>query len=95
MASRGSELSSDLKKPVKLQVNIFGATWKDVVRFDADNDFASMEVMDAANTLGRNSMDQRSRFRIVRDDPAFDGVHAVVLTEWMPGQGWKAVGHAV
>ncbi|MET3461252.1 hypothetical protein [Variovorax atrisoli] len=85
--------TADRKKPAKLQVNIFASTWKDVVRFDADNDFQSMEVMDAAATLGRNSFDSRSRFRIVREDPAFTGQDADVMTEWTPGEGWKAVQH--
>ncbi|MGQ3055423.1 MAG: hypothetical protein ACT6S0_26845 [Roseateles sp.] len=80
-------------KPAKLQVNIFSSTWKDVVRFDAANDFQSMEVMDAAATLGRNSFDNRPRFRIVRDDPAFTGQDAIVITEWAPGDGWKGVQH--
>lgn len=87
-------MATERKKPVKLQVNIFASTWKDVVRFDADSDFQSMEVMDAAATLGRNSFDQRPRFRIVRDDPAFAGEETVVITEWASGEGWKGERHA-
>lgn len=85
--------AADRKKPAKLQVNIFSTTWKDVVRFDAANDFQSMEVMDAAATLGRNSCDSRPRFRIVRDDPAFTGQDALVITEWAPADGWTGVHH--
>jgi hypothetical protein len=84
-------MAAERKKPVKLQVNIFSTTWKDVVRFDAANDFQSMEVMDAAETLGRNSFDNRPRFRIVRDAPATVIQDAEVLTEWTPGDGWKVV----
>lgn len=83
--------TAERKKPAKLQVNIFSTTWKDVVRFDAANDFQSMEVMDAAATLGRNSFDGRPRFRIVREDPAFTGQDSDVMTEWTPSEGWKAV----
>lgn len=86
-------MSSERKKPVKLQVNLFGAAWKDVVRFDAANDFGSMEVLDAAETLARNSVQQRSHFRIVRDDPESTGIDADVLY-LLKADGWKAVTHA-
>lgn len=88
-------MSSDHKKPVKLQVNTFGAAWRDVVRFDASNDVLSWEVMDAAERLGRMDSAQRTKFRVVVEDVNLAlGAEAEVLTQWTPERGWKAVTHA-
>lgn len=84
-------MSSDRTKPVKLQVNIFTGTWKDVLRFDAADDAAGAEIMEAAATLGRHSWKSRSAFRIATDDP---NQPADVLLTWSAADGWKRASHA-
>lgn len=75
--------SNTATKPVKLQVNTSGA-WRDVIKFDAAYDVESMEVMGAAETLGRIS---KATFRVVvADEP---GRSPTVLTTWTPDTGWK------
>lgn len=86
-------MADERKKPAVLQVNTFGTAWKEVLRFDVASELGTMEVMDAAETLGRNSFDKRTRFRIVRDDPAFRGAEADAIMEWSADAGWKAVQH--
>jgi len=83
-------LSSERQKPVKLQVNTFGSAWRDVVRFDAANDVTSMEVMDAAERLGRLDGSRRTKFRIATDDvnARYDVIPSV-LTHWTAERGWK------
>ena len=78
-------------KPVKLQVNIFASTWKDVVKFDAADDAAGAEIMEAAATLARHSWKGRSAFRIATDDPMQP---ADVLLTWSAAEGWKEARHA-
>lgn len=71
-----------MAKPVKLQINTSGA-WKDVVTFDAADDFVGDQVTEGAAQIGRATA---TRFRIV-----MTGQHAEVLTRFDPVTGWKAV----
>lgn len=75
------------QKPVKLQANTSGA-WKDVVRFDAADEQATAEVMDAAATLGRISAGDTT-FRLVIDDG-----FGMPLYRWASANGWQEVSHA-
>lgn len=68
-------------KPVTLQVNNSGA-WKSVIRFDANDDMKSTQVLDAADTLAR--IDGRSKFRVVMDN----GLQAVLM-HWSAKDDWK------
>ena len=84
-------MSADRMKPVKLQVNIFAGTWKDVVRFDAADQANADQVMGAAATLALSSWQGRSKFRVAKDDSALP---AEPLMEFIPGEGWKEVTNA-
>jgi hypothetical protein len=71
---------ADATKPVKLQVNNSGA-WKNVIRFDAADEVACAEAMDAAEKLGSIG---DVTWRVCIDD-AMD----VVLMRWSSATGWK------
>lgn len=94
MSSDAQALQAALRertKPVKLQVNIFAGTWKDVVRFDAADEVASGQVMKAAEVLASCAWKGRSRFRISKDDPMLP---TEPMLEFVPGEGWNEVRHA-
>jgi hypothetical protein len=71
---------STVARPVKLQVNERGS-WRDVVRFDAGNDFATEKVMDAANSLGAAC--PSTKYRIATDEAL-----PQVLMYWKAETGW-------
>jgi hypothetical protein len=69
------------KKPVKLQVNNSGA-WTDVLRFDAADELACSEVMEAAAALGRLG---GGTWRVCMADSLQQ-----VLLHWTAAKGWEA-----
>jgi hypothetical protein len=73
-----------MKKPVKLQINTTGA-WRNVIRFDADKDVEYLEVMGAAETLGRVA---KATLRIVVENSPVPK-SPLVLIRWSQDAGWK------
>lgn len=67
-------------KPVRLELRA-NNVWKPVMRFDAADDYASQQVMVAAQRLG--DVDTTLTWRICKDDALRD-----VLLTWTAQKGW-------
>lgn len=67
-------------KPVQLQLNNSGA-WKTIVKFDAADDMASDQVMEAAKQL--RSIDSAIKFRIA----TAEALPAVLM--YLDGPDWR------
>lgn len=76
-----------MKKPCRLEINVSGA-WRLIARFDATDDDAANEVLDAAEHLVQALNDPaaggkgRGCLRVSTDDALQD-----VLMRWEPARG--------
>lgn len=75
------------QRPVVLQVNNTGA-WKTIVRFDLENEFGCLRVLDAADALGMVDQGAALTFRVIMDDAS---PSPKVMMRWSRADSWQDV----